>query len=112
MTRNYFAIERDEKCFEHVYLKDNDNNIVFEDFMNMSYEDLVGSNVDGFVVSIMDASNELFCEDDGQTVVTLIDENDVFVWSIIIIPGDGDLLHYQFIDWKKDGCKFRYQQDE
>lgn len=113
MTENYFAIERDGSCVDHILFKDKDNNLVFEDVANMSYDEVKAyAHIEEFVVCVMDASNAHFNESDKQTIVTLVDKNDVFVWSIIIGAGeaDGD-LRYVFVDWKKDGKSYRYEND-
>ena len=44
-----------------------------------------------------------------EPLVTLIDEDDVFVWSIIIGPGESDEIRYVLVDWKKDGKSYRYE---
>lgn len=110
MAKNYFAIERENECHDHICLVDNNENIVFKDLMNMSYEEMKAYvDIDKFVVAIMDASNELFNSYDKQTIVTLIGEDDLFVWSVII-DVDGDDFRYSFVDWRKDGKSYRYEK--
>ena len=112
MTKNYFAVERAGKCIDHVAIKDEDG-IVFEDLMNMSYEEMKAyKELDFFIDCVMDATNTYFDESDDQTFVTLIGEDDVFIWSILIGPGKGDgELVYKTINWKEDGKSYRYEKD-
>ena len=91
MTNNYFAIERNGKCVEHVCFKDNNDNIIFEDVMNMSYDEIkTYKDIKGFVVCVMDAINKFFEDKDEQTIITLIGEDDIFIWSILIGAGDNE----------------------
>ena len=114
MTKNYFAIERNQQTLDHVLIRDNEGNILFEDLMNMSYEEIKNyEDLDAFVVCIMDATNHHFGESDEQTCVVLVGEDEVFIWGFIMGPGekDGD-VNYVLVDWQKDGKKFRYQPEE
>lgn len=113
MTKNYFAIERNGNCVDHILFKDKDERSVFEDVINMSYDEVKAyEHIEEFVTCVMDATNVYFNECDSQTVVTLIDKSDIFVWSIIIGPdGDNGDLRYVFIDWQKDGKSYRYEKD-
>ena len=110
MSNNYFAIERKGKCVDHIYIKNRDDTIAFEDVMNMSYAEIVSyDNIEEFVYCIMDVTNLYFDDTDEQTIVTLIGEDDVFIWSIILGP-DGEDLRYCFVDWKQDGKYYRYEK--
>lgn len=113
MTKNYFSIERNGKCIEHLFVHREDGTIAFEDVMNMSYEQIKSYDfIDYFVVAIMDATNRYFSEDDDQTAVTLVGEDGVFIWGLLIGPGDeDDEFKYCFIDWLKDGKKYRYEKN-
>lgn len=111
MTNNYFAIERDSKCIEHVCFKDSNDDIMFEDVMNMSYDEFkTYKDIGIFIGCAMDAINKFFDNKDEQTIITLISEDDIFMWSILIGPGDNENdLRYAFIDWMKDGRSYRYE---
>lgn len=114
MTKNYFAIEREGQCADHVCIQNNDGAIVFEDVMNMSYDEIKSYEyIDEFVVGIMDAANKHFGDaSDKDTIINLVGEDDLFVWGIIIGPGDGDdEFKYAFVDWSKNGKKYRYEKD-
>lgn len=114
MTQNYFAVERAGQCVDHVYIKSDDGTVAFEDVMNMSYDEVKNySNIDEFITVIMDAANENFgSTNDEQTIINLVGADDVFVWGILIGPGDeGDELRYAFVDWKKDGKSYKYEKD-
>lgn len=112
---NYFVVERNGQCLEDVCIKDENNNIMFlEDIMHMSYDEIKSyKQIDEFVMCVMDATNTYFNEDDEQTIITLIGEDNMFIWSILIGPGDntGELI-YALCDWKKDGKVYRYLPDE
>ena len=112
MTKNYFAIERSGRCIDHVYLKCDDETIAFEDVMNMSYDEIkTYEHINEFVTAMIDATNTYFKTGDEQTIVNLIGEDDVFIWGVLIGPGDSDdELKYAFIDWKKDGKLYRYEK--
>lgn len=113
MTNNYFAIERANKCADNVYIKNEDGTTACEDVMAMSYEQIKSyEKLDEFVTGMMDAANTYFDESDNLTLITLVGEDDVFIWSIIIGPGDNDdELKYAFVDWKKSDKSYRYEKD-
>ena len=113
MTKNYFAIERSGKCIDRVLLKREDGTIAFEDLMNMSYGELKGYlNIEEFVTCVMDVTNAHLSENDDLTLITLIDENNIFIWSVLIGPGDdADEFKYGLIDWRQDGKSYRYHQE-
>ena len=107
----YFAIERDDECFEPVILIDKNGNTAFEDLMNMSYDDMKNyDKIDNFVMAVMDATNQLTGGEDANTAVTLVGEDDVFIWGLIIGPSGEDEFHYVFVDWKKDGNSYKYEK--
>ena len=115
MTKNYFVVERSGKSIENLVLRrSNDSSVVFEDLMNMSYNDMKSYKyLNKFVECIMDATNEFFQEGDDQTLITLIGTDDVFIWGILVGPGNKEgALKYAIIDWSKDGKKYRYKKDE
>ena len=113
MTKNYFTIERSDRCIEYLLIRRDDDSVAFEDVMNMSYDELKAyEDIDIFVAAVMDATNEYFNESDAQTAITLVGEDDVFIWGLLIGPGDEkDELKYCFIDWLKDGKKYRYEKN-
>lgn len=105
---NYFAIECDRGCFDHIVLKDKDGNVAFGDYLNLTYDDMKSrEDLEEFVVAMFDAANE---GGDSQTLVTLVGDDDIFIWSIII-GMDGENLKYVLVDWKKDGKNYRYEQE-
>lgn len=107
---SYFAIERNQHCMDHVVIKDNENNVLFKNYLNMSYDEMKSSeDLEEFVVAIMDAASKSIGGDNEQTIVTLVGDDDVFIWSIIIgmEDDDGD-IKYVLVDWKKDGKSYRY----
>lgn len=111
MTQNYFAIERKDKSLDHVYLRLIDGNIAFEDIMSMSYEEMKAyDKIDEFVTAVMDSANVYFKSVDEPTIINLIGPDNIFIWGILIGPGDqNDELKYAFIDWHKDGKKYKYE---
>lgn len=107
---NYFAIERDGRCWDRVVMCDDGKNLAFVDLMEMSYNQMKQyERLDEFVCAVMDATNEMNSEEDQQTAVTLVGEDGVFIWGLIIGPSEiDDELHYVMVDWKKDGKIYRY----
>lgn len=112
MNNTYFSVERNGKCVDHVLIKREDGSIAFEDVMSMSYEEVkTYEHIDEFVTCIMDATNKHFDSNDDQTIVTLVGEDDIFIWGVLIGPGDSaDELRYAFVDWSKDGKSYRYEK--
>ena len=92
MTQNYFSIERADECADHVCIEREDGAVMFEDIMNMSYDEMVSyPKIDEFVVCVMDAANEHFGNKrDDQTLITLVGEDGIFVWSVLIGPDGSD----------------------
>ena len=103
---SYFAIERDQKYWDHIVIKDNDGNVVFGDYLNMTYDEMKSrDDLEDFVIAIMKASDDVAA---GNAIVNLIGDDDVFIWGIIIGP-DGDEFRYVLVDWKKDGRSYKYE---
>lgn len=107
---NYFAIERNNQCWTDVILADENGNPAFDDFMNMSYDEMKSSErLNDFVVASMEAANRKATSEDYQTIITLVGEDNVFIWSIIMGPGENDMIRYVLVDWKKDGHSYMYK---
>lgn len=107
---NYFVIERGEIYRDHIVIRDNEkNDVVFENYLDMTYKEMQSQkDLDDFVVAIMDATNVIAPDVNDQTIITLIGEDDLFIWSIIMGTIDGE-IRYNLINWKADGKKYRYQ---
>ena len=105
---SYFVIEHNQKCLDHIILKDKDENIAFVDYLGLTYDEMKSrEDLDEFAFAIFDAAND---GDASQTLVTLVDDSDTFIWSIIIGLNDEE-LKYVLIDWKKDGKSYRYDPE-
>ena len=107
---NYFAIEKNRECYSPVILADSDGKPAFSEFLNMSYEEMRDSEqLEDFVVAAMEAAERRGDgEDDySDVVVTLIGEDDFFIWGIIM-SAEGDNITYKVVDWKADGKHFKY----
>ena len=101
---SYFAIEHNQECFDHIVIRDKDNNVVFGEYLNMTYDEMKSSeNLEEFVVAVMDAAG------DGEVLITLVGDDNVFIWSIIIGSDGDDGIKYVLVDWKKDGKNYRYE---
>lgn len=107
---NYFAIEKNGECYSPVLLADSDGKPAFSEFLNMSYEEMRDSEqLEDFVVAAMEAaerkgnSNEEF----NDVVVTLIGEDDFFIWGIVM-SAEGDNITYKVVDWQEDGKRYKY----
>lgn len=108
MSKNYFAIERNEQCWAPVILADRNENPVYEEFLEMNYEEMKASALlEDFVVAAMEAADRVCGIDDDQTIMTLVGSDDVFIWSIIM-GYENDNIRYCLVDWKKDGHSYRY----
>lgn len=109
MSKNYFAIERNGKCWDHVVLGDRFGNHAFEDFLDMTYEEMKSSDkLSDFIVASMIAANTKSGTEDDQTIVTLVGQDNVFIWSVVMGPGENEDIRYNLINWKKDGKSYRY----
>lgn len=107
---NYFAIERNGKCWAPVILADHNGNPAFEEFLYMDYEEMKTSDkLEDFIVAAMDAADRKSVTEDDQTIVTLVGKDNVFIWGILMGRGDLGYIQYSLIDWKKDGKNYRYE---
>ena len=110
---SYFAIERGEHYLDHVALTDEINNTVgFENYLNMTYDEMKSQeDLDDFVLANMEAADAMMSDADenDQTIITLIGDDNVFIWSIIMGTVEEDTVNYVLIDWKKDGKNYRYE---
>lgn len=105
---NNLTIECNGLCLENVMLFNVNGEVKFEEFWNMSYNEMKSSDVlADFVDAIVDATDKQFGKFD-DAIATLIGEDSIFIWSIII-GIDGDDLRYVLVDWKKDGKNYRYE---
>ena len=109
---SYFAIERNNNCWDHVDGMVNRVNMIqsrIDDLKNSTYDEMKKKHwLEGFVMAVMEYANELSGTDDDQTIITLVGDDDVFIWSIIMGPGDNDMIRYSLVDWTKDKKKYRY----
>lgn len=102
---SYFAVERDKNYWDHVVIKNRDGNVMFGDYLNLTYDEMKSrEDLEDFVVAIMSASEAVT----GNAIVNLIGDDNVFIWGIIIGP-DEDEFKYVLVDWKKDGKRYRYE---
>lgn len=107
---NHFAIEVNGECYSPVLLADSDGKPAFSEFLDMSYDEMKNSEqLEDFVRAAMEAAES---KDDGEeeysdVVVTLIGEDDFFIWGIIM-SAEGDNITYKVVDWKADGKHFKY----
>jgi hypothetical protein len=75
----------------------------------MSYEEMKSCAIlEYFVEAAMSAADRICGVEDDQTIVTLVGNDDVFIWSIIM-GYENDDIRYCLVDWKKDGRSFRYE---
>lgn len=110
---NYFTIERNGECYSHVILADSDGNPAYTEFLDMAYEEMKNSEkLEDFVITAMEAADRKassgYMYDD--TVVTLVGEDDCFIWGIIM-GYDGEHIRYNLVNWKADGKNYRYAPD-
>lgn len=112
MASNYFAIERNDRCIENILFKNDNGELIFQEVLSMTYDEIKSyERIEEFVVCVMDVTNRFFEDSDDQTLITLIGEDGIFIWSIIMAPGVGDSIKYAFINWKKDDKNYKYKKD-
>lgn len=113
---SYFAIERNNQCWDHVNGMVNYVNMVqsrIDMLKESTYDEMKKKPwLEGFVMATMEYANELSGTDDDQTIITLVGDDDVFIWSIIMGPGENDTIRYSLMDWTKDGRKYRYEPEK
>ena len=107
---NYFAIEVNGECYSPVILADSDGNPACTEFLDMTYEEMKNSEkLEDFVVAAMEAADRK--SDDGDdysdVVVTLIGEDDFFIWGIIM-SAEGDEIQYKVVNWREDDKRYKY----
>jgi hypothetical protein len=106
---NYFAIEYNGNYKDHVVLVNDNGDLLFEDYISMTYDEMKSrEDLEDFVIANMNAVDEVVFDDNDQMIITLIGEDDVFIWSIIMGTFE-DQLRYNLVDWQKDGKKYRYE---
>ena len=107
---SYFAVERNGHYFDHFILRDEENEVSsFENYLNMTYDEMKSQeDLEDFILSNMEAADAMFTNENDQTILTLVDDDNVFIWSIIM-ASDGDDVRYVLVDWTKDGNKYRYE---
>ena len=104
---SYFAIERDQGCFDHIILKDKDGNVAFGDYLNLTYDEMKSrEDLDEFVVAMFATSND----NASNTLVTLVGDDDVFIWSVMAGIVNDD-LRYVLVDWTKSEKSYRYESE-
>ena len=113
---SYFTIERGSHYLDHVVLEDTiDGGTGFENYLNMTYDEMKSQeNLDDFVLANMEAADAMTpyvmsTDEDDQTIITLIGDDDIFIWSIIMGTVEEDSVNYVLVDWKKDGKNYRYE---
>ena len=108
---SYFATECGGEYRDHITIVDENGNVVFANYLNMTYDEMKSQeDLGDFVFAVMDATimSTKKPYDDCQTIITLIGDDDVFIWSIIMGIVDGE-IRYNPVDWKKDGKSYRYE---
>ena len=102
---SYFAVECGGNYRDHITITDSDGNQVFENYFNLTYDEMKNQDdLEEFVIAIMDATTD----GEDQAIITLIGEDDVFIWSIIVGVIDEE-IRYNLVDWQKDNKKYRYE---
>lgn len=104
---NYFVAEVNGLCIEDISWE-NHGEPVFTDFVNMTYDEMKNAeDLDDFVYANMESAVTEFGDSADQLILTLVDENDIFIWSIMMGIVD-EQIRYTLVDWKKDGKIFKY----
>lgn len=111
---NYFVIEQNDNYLEGVVLLDSDQNVLHEEIMNMSYEEMKEyDKLEDFLWEAYFASESYFETKGENTVISLVDSEDTLVWGILFgpDPDDEEALRYCFINWGEDGKIYKYQKE-
>ena len=114
MTGKYFVIEQNDKHVDGVVLLDAEGEILYEDLMNMSYEEMkTYDKLEDFLFTSQEASDSYFDTKGENTIVNLVNEEDTLVWGILFgpDPDNEEYLRYCFIDWGKDDKIYKYQKE-
>lgn len=108
---SYFSIERNGQYIDHVsIINENDGSVGFNEYFHMTYDEMKSrEDLDDFVIANMEAADAKFSEEDDQTIITLVGDDDVFIWSIIM-GSENDDIRYVLVDWKKDGRSYKYEE--
>lgn len=111
---NYFVIEQNDNYLEGVVLLDKDENILHEEIMHMSYEEIKKyDKLEDFLWEAYFASESYFGTKGEATIINLVNSKDTLVWGILFgpDPDDEEALRYCFIDWGEDGKVYKYQKE-
>ena len=112
----HFTIERNGRCWESADKLASRVNMIqsrVDELKNSTYDEMKSKHwIEGFISAIMEEADELSGTSGDQTIVTLVDEDGLFVWSIIIAGTENYEasweVNYAFVDWKKGGKSYRY----
>lgn len=108
---SYFATECNGEYRDHITIADENGNVVFANYLDMTYDEMKSQeDLGDFVFAVMDAAvmRTDKPDDDCKTIITLIGDDDSFIWSIIMGIVDGE-IRYNLVDWRKDGKSYRYE---
>ena len=96
MNNNYFAIEYKGYCLDHCQ----PNNDLVKEFSNMSYEDILKHDLDEFICNTLDYVETSFDYEGEEVIVTLIGEDDIFIWSVVMQQIDDENVKYvTYVEW-------------
>lgn len=109
MSNNIFVIERNGQSWDGLIL-DEQGIPVFTEFLDMTYDEMKSNEqLENFVVTVMNATNNISQSDDEQTIINLVNEDGVLIWGILIGPGENEDIRYALVNWKKDDKIYRYE---
>ena len=107
---NYFSMEVNGECYSPVLLADRNGKPAFTEFLNMNYDEMKNSEqLEDFICAAMEAAERRSDSEEeySDVVVTLIGEDDFFIWGIIM-SAEGDNITYKVVDWQEGGKRFKY----
>ena len=110
MSKNHFVIERNGESWDNAPIVNYENmtHMKMNYLLNSDYNDMKDCDyLSDFVIAAMAVTDEVSHTYGGQTIITLVDKNDIFIWSIIMDYVE-DRVNYALVDWKKDGKNYRY----
>lgn len=112
MNKNYFVIERKGQSWDDVKLHRYPTMTLrrIKRLKNSTYEEMKKTPwISSFIIAAMEAANHLSGDNDDYTAITLIGEDGIFIWGILMGPTEDGDITYSFVDWKKNDKNYRYE---
>ena len=104
---NTFSIERGDQVIHGIVFVED---VEYSDLINARGEEAKNhSYLNEFIMDVCYMALDKFEESEEDIVCTLVDEDEYFIWSILINIDDPEHVKYKFIDWEKENKKYCYK---